>query len=180
MSDIAHLKNQATSQMDDAIKAFQRHLSGLRTGRATPALLEPITVEAYGGKTPLAQLGSISAVDARMLAVQVWDASVVPSVEKALRTANFNPIIEGTQFRIPLPELSHERRQELVKQAKKYAEETKVGLRNVRRSVLEELPKDWPEDSVYQAKKDVDKLVSDFSTKVDDLLAQKESEILRV
>jgi ribosome recycling factor len=172
---------QAKQRMADAEQALGKKLSGLRTGRATPALLEPITIEAYGGRVPLSQVGTTSVSDARLLVVQVWDGSVVSNVEKALRAASFNPIVEGNVLRVPLPDLTQERREELVKMGKTYTEEAKIGLRTIRRDVLDTLDKaELPEDQEHAVKKEIQKLTDEFSARLEALLADKEKEIRRV
>lgn len=169
------------TQLNEALKALSAKFSGLRTGRATPALLEPLTVDAYGGRMPLSQLASVSATDARMLVVSVWDQSTVSAVDKAIQAFGFMPIVEGMVLRVPLPELSQERRQELVKMAKTYAEDAKVGGRNLRRAVMDALPKDGvSEDTIANVKKEIQKVTDDFMTQVDKLLADKEKDILKV
>ena len=127
-------------RMEGAIEVLLREFSGLRTGRASISLLEPINVEAYGQQVPMNQVGTISVPEPRMLSVQVWDKSLIVNVEKAIRDSNLglNPISEGQMIRIPIPPLNEERRLEITKIAGKYAEETKIAIRNVRRSVKEE------------------------------------------
>jgi ribosome recycling factor len=128
-------------RMDGAVEVLRKELQGLRTGRASASLLEPITVPAYGSEMPLNQVSTINVPEPRMLSVQVWDRSMVKAVEKAIRTAplGLNPAVDGTLIRVPLPELSQERRNELVKVAHKYAEQARIAVRNVRRDGMDGL-----------------------------------------
>ena len=129
--DLADLKRR----MDGAIAAFKGDLAGLRTGRASPSLLDPIMVEAYGSQMPINQVANVNVPEPRMLAVSVWDKSMVSAVEKAIRESSLglNPMTDGTTVRVPLPELNEERRRELVKIAHQYAESARVAARHVRR-----------------------------------------------
>ena len=128
-------------RMQGALNVFNDDLKGLRTGRASVGLLEPVTVDAYGSQMPLTQVATLSAPEPRLLTVQVWDKSVVAAVELAIRDGNLglNPIAEGQMIRVPIPELTEDRRKELVKVAHKYAEQTRVAIRNVRRDGMEVL-----------------------------------------
>ena len=130
-------------RMDGAVEVLRNEFSGLRAGRASTSLLEPVQVDAYGAKMPMGQVGTISAPESRLLTVQVWDNGLVASVEKAIRESDLglNPQTEGQVIRIPIPELDEERRQELVKVAHKYAEQARVAVRNVRRDGMETLKK---------------------------------------
>ncbi|MFL2782714.1 MAG: ribosome recycling factor [Rhodospirillales bacterium] len=174
-------------RMEGAIEVLLREFSGLRTGRASISLLEPINVEAYGQQVPMNQVGTISVPEPRMLSVQVWDKSLIVNVEKAIRDSNLglNPISEGQMIRIPIPPLNEERRLEITKIAGKYAEETKIAIRNVRRSVKDELKKAEKSGDISQdAHRDYDveaqKLTDSFIKKVDDAFANKEQEIMQV
>ena len=128
-------------KMEKAIDVLKREFSGLRTGRASTSLLDPIFVEAYGSKVPLNQVSNISVPESRLLTVQVWDDSLVNIVENSIRNSNLglNPMIEGSLIRIPIPELSEERRIEIVKIASKYSEDSKVSIRNIRRDSMEKI-----------------------------------------
>lgn len=130
-------------RMDGALDALKREFAGLRAGRATASLLEPITVEAYGSEMPINQVGTINVPEPRMLSVQVWDKGMVKAVEKAIRNSalGLNPAADGNLVRVPLPELSEERRTELVRVAHKYAEQARVAVRNVRRDGMDQLKK---------------------------------------
>lgn len=173
--------NRLKEQFQEAIQALVKKFSGLRTGRANPALLEPLTVEAYGGRMPLSQVATVSAPEARLLTVNVWDNSVVSAVDKAIQAFGLMPIVEGMVLRVPLPELSQERRQDLIKTAKSYAEDAKIGGRNLRRSALDTIEKnDLPEDVLHGVKKDIQKMIDDFISQIDKILVDKEKDILKV
>jgi ribosome recycling factor len=160
---------------------------GLRAGRASTAMLEPIMVDAYGSKMPISQVGNISVPEPRMLTVTVWDASVTASVEKAIRESDLglNPMAEGTLIRVPIPDLSEERRKDMVKVAGRYAEAARVAVRNVRRDGIEaarKLEKDSEisEDERHDFETEIQKLTDDHVKQVDDALANKEKEITQV
>lgn len=181
--DMADIKRR----MDGALKALEAEFAGLRTGRASAALLEPIHVDAYGSSMPLNQVGTISVPEARMLAVQVWDASLAKAVEKAIRNSDLglNPQTEGQVVRVPLPDLNEERRQELTKVAGKYAEQARVAVRNVRRDGMETLKhmeKDGEisEDEHRTMSHDIQKLTDDHVKKIDEILHEKEQDIMQV
>ncbi len=174
-------------RMDGALDVLRREFAGLRTGRAAPSLLEDITVSAYGGTVPLKQVAGVSAPEARMLSVQVWDMSVVKAVEKAIVESGLglNPQAEGTVIRVPIPELNAERRAELTKVAGKYAEAAKVSVRNVRRDSMEGLKRAEKDGEISQDEmhRDSDKIqkATDARVKtIDEILAQKEQEIIQV
>jgi ribosome recycling factor len=172
-------------RMHGAVESFKHDLSGLRTGRANTALLEPITVEVYGAMMPIVQVATISAPEPRMLSVQVWDKSNIGPVEKAIRAAGLglNPINDGNTLRLPIPDLTEERRKELAKLAGQYAEKARVAIRNVRRDGMEALKtdenkKEISEDERKRSEGDVQKLTDEQIKAVDDELARKEKEIL--
>ena len=174
-------------RMDGAIDALKKELGGLRTGRASPSLLESVSVSAYGTTMPLNQLSTVSAPEPRLLVVQVWDRSMAKAVDAAIREAGLglNPQSEGQVIRVPIPPLSEERRKELTKIAHKYAEHARVSVRNVRRDGLEALKKrekdrDITQDQHRKLDKDVQTLTDDTIKKVDETLAHKEKEILHV
>ena len=135
--------NEIKRRMDGAVSAFKSDLAGLRTGRASANLLDPITVDAYGSSMPINQVANVTVPESRMIAVSVWDKSMVGAVERAIRESNLglNPITDGTTLRIPLPELNEQRRKELVKVAHQYAENARVAARHVRRDGMETLKK---------------------------------------
>ncbi|HEX8375464.1 MAG TPA: ribosome recycling factor [Geminicoccaceae bacterium] len=174
-------------RMDGALDVLRKELQGLRTGRASANLLEPVTVEAYGSTVPLSQVATVNAPEARMLTVQVWDRGMIKAVDKAIRNAGLglNPVGEGQLIRVPLPELSQERRQELVKVAHKYAEQTKVAIRNVRRDGMDQLKKlekdgDISVDEQGKRSQEVQQLTDKHIEQVDQLVRQKERDILSV
>ena len=174
-------------RMQGAVGVLKGELSGLRTGRASSSLLEPIHVDAYGTSMPLNQMASVSVPEPRMLSVQVWDKTNVHAVDKAIREANLglNPIVEGTLLRIPIPELNAERRQELVKVAHKYAEQARVAVRHVRRDALDDLKKQEKDgvvgqDQARQASEKVQSMTDSTISEIDQILAAKEAEITQV
>ena len=174
-------------RMDGAVSVFSSELGGLRTGRASANLLDPITIEAYGSQVPLNQVANVTVPEPRMLAVNVWDKSMVSKVEKAIResTLGLNPMTDGTTVRVPLPELNEERRRELVKVAGQYAESAKVAVRHVRRDGLDTLKKnekdgDISEDDSRVESGKVQKLTDDYIGKIDELFTKKEAEIMAV
>ncbi|PLK25681.1 ribosome recycling factor [Novosphingobium sp. TH158] len=172
-------------RMQGAVESLKHDLAGLRTGRANTTLLEPITVEVYGAHTPLNQVASISAPEPRMLSVQVWDKSNIGPVEKAIRSAGLglNPINDGNTLRLPIPDLTEERRKELAKLAGQYAEKARIAIRNVRRDGMENLKadeakKEISEDDRKRAETEVQKLTDDMIKAADEAAAAKEKEIL--
>ena len=174
-------------RMEGALNTLKSDFGGLRTGRASTTLLEPIMVEAYGQQMPMSQVGTISAPEPRLLSVQVWDKGQVSFVEKAIREAGLglNPMADGQIVRVPLPELNEERREELVKIAGKYAEQCRVAVRNIRRDGMDQLKKGEKDGEISQDEQkllsdDVQKLTDDHVEKIDEALSQKESEIRQV
>ena len=174
-------------RMDGAIAAFKSDLASLRTGRASSNLLDVVQVEAYGSKIPLNQGGNVTVPEPRMISVSVWDKQMVGAVDKGIREANlgFNPIVDGQNLRIPLPELNEERRKELVKVAHTYAENAKVAVRHVRRDGMDDLKKaekdgDISQDDQRRDSDRVQKMTDDVIVEVDRLLAEKEKEIMQV
>lgn len=172
-------------RMKGAVEALKSDLGGLRTGRANTGLLDPITVEVYGAHMPLNQVATVSAPEPRLLSVQVWDKSNIGPVEKAIRSAGLglNPINDGNTLRLPIPDLTEERRKELAKLAGQYAEKARIAIRNVRRDGMENLKadeakKEISEDDRKRAETDVQKLTDEQIKAVDDELARKEKEIL--
>jgi ribosome recycling factor len=186
MADAVDFKD-LQRRMEGAVSVFKSDLASLRTGRASGNLLDPIHIEAYGSNMPLNQVATISVPEPRMLSVQVWDKSMVQAVDRAIRESNlgFNPIVDGTNLRIPLPELNEERRKELVKIAHNYAENAKVAARHVRRDGMDHLKKaekdgDASEDDARRLHDQVQKLTDDTIASIDSLLAEKEAEIMHV
>ena len=183
----AELKQDTLSRMDKAVEVLKKDFSGLRTGRASTALLDGLMVEAYGAMTPLVQIGTVSVPESRMLSVQVWDRSMVKSVEKAIRDAGLglNPMNDGQVIRIPIPPLSEERRKELVKIAGKYAEQGKVAVRNVRRDALDGIKKlkkdnEISEDEEKRYENEIQKLTDETIKKMEEAFAVKEKDIMQV
>jgi len=173
-------------RMQGALDSLKSDLSGLRTGRANTALLDPVQVEVYGSLMPLNQVATVSAPEPRMLSVQVWDRSNVIPVEKGIAHANLglNPIIDGQTLRLPLPDLTQERRKELAKLAGQYAEKAKIAIRNVRRDGMEmlkedEKKKEISEDDRKRLEEEVQKITDRYVSDVDQAAAHKEKEILQ-
>ena len=180
---MAYDKNDIQRRMDGAIENLNKEFGGLRTGRASASLLDPVMVEVYGSKMPLNQVGTVSVPEARMLSVQVWDSGNVKATEKAIRDAGLglNPMPEGNNIRIPLPDLNEERRAELTKVAGKYAEAARISIRNVRKDGMDAIKKDdLPEDEAKRLEGEVQKMTDDAIKKVDDSLASKEKDIMTV
>ncbi len=174
-------------RMDGALDALRKDFGGLRTGRASTSLLEPIIVEAYGTPMPIPQLATIGAPEPRMLTVQVWDRSMTKAVEKAIRESGLglNPQGEGTLIRVPIPELNEERRRELSKVAGKYAEQARIAVRNVRRDGMDMLKRhekdgDISKDEHKHMSDQIQRLTDEHIKKIDDALAAKEQEIMQV
>lgn len=181
--DLADVKKR----MDSALDVLRKELQGLRTGRASASLLEPLVVEAYGSELPITQVGTVNVPEPRMLTVQVWDRGMVKAVEKAIRTSSLglNPAVDGQLIRVPLPELTQERRNELVKVAHKYAEQARVAVRNVRRDGMDQLKKlerdgDISQDEHKHWSDEVQKVTDRHIEAVNQLLEQKEKDILQV
>ena len=186
MAQEALLKD-LSRRMDGAIEALRKELGGLRTGRASASLLEPVRVEAYGNPVPLNQVATVSVPEPRMITVQVWDRSVVKSVDKAIREAGLglNPQTEGQVIRVPIPDLTEDRRKELTRVAAKYAEEARVAVRKVRQHGMDALKKLEKESEISQdehrkLEKDVQHLTDEHIKRIDETLAQKDKEILQV
>ncbi|MDQ2632396.1 MAG: ribosome recycling factor [Pseudomonadota bacterium] len=174
-------------RMEGAVSAFKHDIASLRTGRASSNLLDAIVVKAYGSDMPLNQVATVSVPEPRMISVSVWDKSMVGAVDRAIREANlgFNPIVDGNNLRIPLPELNEQRRKELVKIAHGYAENARVAIRHVRRDGMDFLKKaekdgDISEDDHRKEADRVQKLTDETISTVDSLLAGKEAEIMQV
>ncbi|MCB1681621.1 MAG: ribosome recycling factor [Rhodospirillales bacterium] len=174
-------------RMNGAVEVLTKEFAGLRTGRASVSLLDPVTVEVYGTRMPLNQIGTVNVPEPRLISVQVWDNSNVRAVEKAIREAGLglNPQIEGTLLRIPIPDLNEERRAELSKIAGKYAEAARVSVRNVRRDgmdALKKMEKDGQisEDDHKKKADEVQKMTDETVKKIDKMLSDKEKEIMTV
>ncbi|MBB3929035.1 ribosome recycling factor [Kaistia hirudinis] len=173
-------------RMNGAVTAFKGELAGLRTGRASASMLDPVTVNVYGSTMPLNQLATVNVPEPRMITVQVWDRGTAQAVEKAIRESSLglNPIVEGAVFRIPIPELNTERRKEFVKVAHKYAENARVAVRHVRRDGIDSLKKSeadgMGEDESRRLSERIQKLTDETIAEIDSVLAAKEAEILQV
>jgi len=187
MAAATHDMNELKRRMQGALQSLKHELGGLRTGRASATLLDPVQVEAYGSHMPLNQLATVSVPEPRLITVQVWDRSMVHAVEKAISASNLglSPSTEGQLLRLRIPELNEERRKDLVKVAHKYAEAAKVAVRHVRRDgldVLKKLEKDHKisEDDGKRSSEQIQKATDDSIAEVDRMLATKEKEILTV
>jgi ribosome recycling factor len=181
--DIAETKRR----MEGALKSLHSEFSGLRTGRASASLLDPVMVEAYGSQMPLSQVGTVGVPEARLITVQVWDKGMVNAVEKGIMNAGLglNPMSEGQLIRIPIPDLTEERRKELVKVASKYAEQAKISVRNVRRDGMDTLKKmekdgDISQDEHKRFSDQIQSATDEFVGKIDEAFATKEKDILKV
>ncbi len=186
-ADLNALKQDLSRRMDGAIETLKREFAGLRTGRASPALLEPVKVEAYGTEMPLSQVGTIGTPEPRMLTVQVWDRALVGAVERAIRDwgLGLNPSADGQLVRVPIPQLTEERRNELAKAAARYAEGARIAVRGVRRDGMEQIKTfekkhDIGEDLAKTWQDDVQKLTDQFIKRIDESLVDKEKDIRQV
>ncbi len=183
----AEIMKDMETRMDGALGALSKEFAGLRTGRASADLLEPVTVEAYGAMSPLNQVGNVNVPDARRLSVQVWDKGLVPAVEKAIRESGLglNPSSDGDTIFINLPDLTEERRAELIKVARKYAENARVSIRNVRRDGMDSVKKlksanEITEDDQRRMEGDIQKVTDEKVAEVDSSLEKKEKDIMTV
>ena len=174
-------------RMEASVNNYSNELSGLRAGRASTAMLEPVSVDAYGARMPLNQVANISVPEPRMLTVSVWDANLVAATEKAIRDSGLglNPMAEGNVIRVAVPDLSEDRRKELVKVAGKYAEAARVAVRNIRRDGIETARKDEKESVISEDERhgleaQVQKVTDEFIAKIDKMLSDKEADITQV
>ncbi len=181
--DMADLERR----MEGALKVLQTEFAGLRSGRASTSLLEPIMVDAYGSQMPMNQVGTVSTPEPRLLTVQVWDKSLVQAVEKAIQTSGLglNPASDGQLVRVPLPELTEERRQEMVKIAHKYAEQARIAVRHVRKDGMDGLKKmekdgDMGEDEHHLWSDEIQELTDKMISRIDESLESKEADIMQV
>jgi ribosome recycling factor len=179
--------NDARARMDKSLEALRTELAKIRTGKATTALLDGIKVDYYGNMTALNQVANVTVLDAHTLSITPWDKSVVSHVEKAILEANlgFNPVNDGTNLKIPVPPLNEERRRDFVKLVKKFGEDSKIAIRNVRRDANEHLKREEKnkkisEDQLKEAEDKVQKLTDEHIQKIDDVLKHKEKEIMEV
>lgn len=174
-------------RMQGALSVLKQEFGGMRTGRASASLLDPITVNAYGTRMPINQVATVSVPEPRMISVHVWDKTQVSAVEKAIRESDLglNPIVDGTMLRLPIPEMTEERRKELAKVCAKYAEQARVAVRNVRRDGMDQLKKQEKEgvigqDEHHALADEVQSLTDKYIAEIDTALADKEKEIMQV
>ena len=184
---LGELKTKAREKMDQVLEHLRRDLAGVRTGRASLALLDSIQVSYYGSPTPLKQVAALAVPDSRLITIQPWEVSLIPEIEKAITTSNLglNPTNDGKLIRLNIPSLTEERRKELVKQVKKIGEDTKVRIRNVRRDTNEEIKKflkdsKISEDDQRKGQDEIQKTTDQYITKVDEMIKKKEAEVLEV
>lgn len=184
---INQLSDKARKKMEETLNALKRDLDSISTGRANPNLLDAIRVEVYGQMMPISQLANISVPEATTLSIQVWDRESVKAVEKAILNSNlgFNPSTEGTLIRIAIPKLSEERRKDLVKLSKKYGEDKKIAIRNIRRDVLDDFKKQEKElgaskDQIHGFNDIVQKITDEFIVKIDHMIEAKEKDIMKI
>jgi len=175
------------SKMNKSLEVLKREFNGLRTGRASVSLLDSIYIDAYGSSVPLNQVSNISVPESRLITVQVWDETLLTAVESTIRNSDLglNPMLEGNLIRIPIPELSEERRKELAKIASKYSEDCKVSVRNVRREAMEKIKvlekdKEISKDESFKFSDQVQEITDKLIEKIDMLFSEKEKDILRV
>ncbi len=186
-ADLNALKEDLARRMDGALETMRRDFAGLRTGRASPGLLEPVKVEAYGSEVPITQVGTIGVPEPRMITVQVWDKTLVGAVERAIRDSGLglNPGSDGQLVRVPIPQLTAERRIELAKAASRYGEGARIAVRGVRRDGMEKIKAfekkhEISEDDVKDWSDQVQKLTDQYVKRIDEALADKEREIKQV
>ena len=185
--EIRNTVNKAEKEMDESVQYFRTQLSHVRAGKAQTSILDGIKVDYYGSQTPLNQLANVSAPEARLLTVQPYDKSSLEDIEKAIMAGGLglNPSNDGTMIRIPLPILSEERREELVKHVKDIAEDTRISIRNIRREANDEIKKtiqkeSLPEDSKFEAEEEIQDITDKHTNTVDELLDKKKDEIMTV
>ncbi|HEY8483198.1 MAG TPA: ribosome recycling factor [Longimicrobiales bacterium] len=178
---------EARAQMEKALEALRREFASVRAGKATPALLDTVRVEAYGSKLPINQVGTVSAPEPRLVVVQPWDKSLIPAIEKAIREAQLglNPSNDGSVIRIPIPPLTEERRKEMVRMLHKMAEEGRVAIRHARQEAREAIKRrqqahELSEDDARRELDEVQRLTDEYIAKVDQLLKAKEQEVMEV
>ena len=176
-----------SARMKKSISALKDELAGLRTGRASASMLEPVHVEAYGSAMPLSQLATVSVPESRMISVQVWDRSMAAAVEKAIRESGLglNPVAEGANIRVPIPELNEERRRELTKVASTYAEQARVAVRHIRRDGMDQLKRmekdaEKGKDEIHALSEKVQKATDAAVLEIDTIISTKEAEIMKI
>lgn len=182
-----HIIKEATTKMNKSIEAFRQELAKVRTGKATTAILDGIKVDYYGTPTPLKQVANVSVLDAHTLSISPWDRSSINAIDKAILQADLglNPVNDGINIKVPIPPLTEERRKEFVKLVKKFGEEAKIAIRNIRRDANEHLKKKQKEDKLSEdllkeAEQKVQKSTNDHITEIDQILVHKEKEIMEV
>ena len=178
---------EANEKMAKSLEAFQHELTTIRTGRASTGLLDSIEVDVYGSKMKLNQLGTVASPEARLLTITPWDKSQINVIEKAILASplELNPANDGRVIRIPIPQLTEERRKDLVKLLGKLAEEARVAIRNIRRHLVDQIKKDQkdgtiPEDDAHKFTADIQKITDDFAAKIEEVLKKKEEEVMEV
>jgi len=180
----AELSNKAREKMSDTLSSLKRDMDSISTGRATPNLLDPIKAEVYGSLMPLDQLANVSIPESSTIAIQVWDKENLKAVEKAIINSNlgFNPMVDGTIIRIAIPKLSEERRKELAKLAKKYGEDKKVAIRNIRRDIIDDFKKgdNSSKDQLHGFSEAIQKITDEFVAKIDEVVAKKEKDLMTI
>ena len=187
MSNAAPIRQSFITQMDQALEHLRRDLSGLRTGRASVALLDGIRVDYYGTMTPLKQVANVATPESRLITIQPWEPKLIKEIEKAISNSGLGvtPSNDGKLIRVPLPPLTEERRKELTKICKKHGEETKVKIRGFRRDANEELKKlqkdaKLTEDELRKAEQETQKFIEQYGQKIDEIIKKKEQEIMEV
>jgi len=178
---------EAKIKMTKTIEAFRQEIAKVRTGKATTALLDGIKVDYYGNPTPLSQVANVTVLDAHTLSITPWDKNMVAIIDKAILTADlgFNPLNDGTNIKIPIPQLTEERRKDLGKLAKKFGEDAKISLRSIRHSAIDKLKKmekdkELSEDLRHDGEADVQKITDNHSKTIDEMVAHKEKEIMEI
>jgi len=184
---VKEILKQAEEKMHKAVEVVRQELVKIRTGKATTALLDGIKVDYYGAHTPLSQVANVSVSDVHTISIQPWDKTMIALIDKAIQAANLglNPLSDGTVIRVPIPPLNEERRRELVKLVKKFAEEGKVAIRNIRRDAIEHLKKSekaehFSEDERKRGETETQKMTDKFIKEIDSLVVLKEKEIMEV
>lgn len=187
MVTLESIQEETTTRMDKTVESLKRDFSRVRTGRASPSLLDGITVDYYGSPMPINQVANVSVPEARMLVIQPWEKSMIGPIEKAIQSSDLglNPQNDGNLIRLPIPALSEERRKELVKTSKKMSEDAKIAVRNIRRDSNEKLKKaekdkDITQDMQKKGMDDIQKLTDEYIANIDELLSLKEKEIMEV
>ena len=179
--------SECTKKMEKSLESLGRELAGIRTGKATTTILDGIKVDYYGNPTPLKQVASVSAPDPKLLVVQPWEKTVIPEIVKAIQKADLglNPVTEANVIRIPIPPLNEERRKEMVRLVKKFGEDGKVSIRNIRRDIIEVLKKaqkdsEITEDEFHQGQKHIQEITDDHIIRVEEMIEDKEAEVMEV